>query len=315
MKVKNYAASTRTGYGRELGKFFDYLRSKEITDIKRVTRDILTAYQLLLFEQKEAKGLTTATVAVKIRAVKRFFEHLEASGQVLINPAEYLKEPKIETRLPRAVLTQDEARKILDRPDLGTLIGIRDRAVLEVFYSTGIRLEELINLTIFDCDLQGGLLRVNNGKFAKDRVIPLGKHAVRFLKEYIARVRPHYTKRNKQLRSLFVNRHGRPLSKQAVEIMVRTCAKQAGITKHVTPHVFRHTFATELVRNGADITAVQKMLGHKDLKHTHIYTKVAGLDVKKTHSLYHPRETTRELRAEALPDVRTIRRHYSRERS
>lgn len=310
MKVKNYSPATTKGYSRELKKFFEYIGETGITDIKRVTRDMLNAYHAWLMKSRATGLLTIATVAVKIRAVKRFFEYLEASNQVLVNPAEYLKEPKKENRLPRVVLTREEVRKILDQPNLSAMTGIRDRTVLEVFYSTGIRLEELIKLTIYDCDLQGGMLRVNKGKFAKDRVVPLGKHAVKFLKEYITHVRPHHARNNKQIRTLFISQLGTPLSSQVIEIKVRTYAKQAGVKKKVTPHVFRHTFATELVKNGADITAVQKMLGHSDLSVTHIYMRVAGVEVKKTHRDHHPREKDKAVKEEIAPDIKMIRGHY-----
>ena len=272
------------------------ISKKEISPTSgRSQRDLLQTYQLGITRQKdEGAGYTVATVALKTRAVKRFFEYLEASNHILINPAEYLKEPKKESRLPRAVLSEEEARRVLDQPNLSSMTGIRDRTVLEVFYSTGIRLQEMVNLTIFDCDLQGGLLRVNKGKFAKDRAIPLGKHAVRFLKKYIARVRPLHTQNNRTIRNLFVNHLGNPLSRAIIEIMVRKYAKAAGIQKKVTPHVFRHTFATHLVKNGADITAVQKMLGHSHLRVTQIYTRVAGIEVKRTHQTSHPREKDQE---------------------
>ncbi len=303
MKVRNYAKATLTGYTRYLRQFLDYLRAIDITDLKQVTRDTLTDYQVKLigFRDEGGKGYTIATVSIKIRAIKRFFEYLESSNQILINPAEHIKEPKKETRLPRAVLTEDEARKILDQPNLSTITGIRDRTVLEVFYSTGIRLAELMNITVYDCDLQGGMLRVK-GKFSKDRVVPLGKHAVKFLKEYITRVRPRHTKNNKAVRNIFVNQTGQPLASQTIQQQIRNYAKKAGIKKHVTPHVFRHTFATQLVKNGADIRAVQKMLGHSHLSVTHIYTRVAGVDVKKTHRASHPREKDKSDRDEK-PDM------------
>lgn len=315
LKIKNYSKASISHYTESnLQSFFEYLKESGITDIKRVTRDILNAYQLMLTEHRDretGKGYTTSTISVKIRAVKRFFEYLESSSHILVNPAEYLKEPKKESRLPRVILTGDEVRKLLEQPNLSTMWGIRDRTFLEVFYSTGIRLEELVNLTIFDCDLQGGMLRVNKGKFAKDRVVPLGRHAVRFLKEYITHVRPHYTRANKQIRNLFVSQLGTPLSKQVVEIKVRTYAKKAGIKKKVTPHVLRHTFATELVKNGADITAVQKMLGHSTLSITHIYTRVAGVEVKRTHRDHHPREKDNALKEEITPDIKMVRGHYN----
>jgi integrase/recombinase XerD len=311
MKVKNYSPATMESYGHGLKAFLAHLESLGISDIKSVSRNILDDYQLKLAEN--SKGYTTATLSLKLRSVKRFFEHLEDSGTILVSPAGHLKEPKRIRTLPRCILTRDEARKILDAPNLSTLIGIRDRAVLEVFYSTGIRLEEMMRLTIFDCDLQGGLLRVNKGKFAKDRVVPLGKHAVRFIKEYITKVRPHFTKRvwsTRGDRVLFLNKYGSPLSKQVTAIMVRGHAKAAGINKKVTAHVFRHTFATELVKNGADITAVQRMLGHSDLSVTHIYTRVAGTEVKKTHSQSHPREKDRAEKEEITPDITSVKGHY-----
>jgi integrase/recombinase XerD len=315
LKIKNYSPATIVAYsGRHLLAFFDHLKDNGTTDIKRVSKDLVKDYQQKITEHKEnGKGYTTATISVKIRSLKRFFEYLEESGRLLINPAEYIKEPKKERTLPRSILTQDEAKKILDQPNLSMLTGIRDRAVLEVLYSTGVRREELTKLTIYDCDLQGGLLRVNKGKFAKDRVVPLGKHAVKFLKEYITRVRPQHTRKNKQERHLFISQLGTPLSPQVIAIIVRTYAKKAGIKKRVTPHVFRHTFATELVRNGADITAVQKMLGHASLSVTHIYTRVAGVDVKKTHTQSHPREKDKEQKEEAAPDVRMIKGPYRHE--
>jgi len=312
LKVKSYSPMSIASYSGHLKGLFDYLREKEIADIKRVTRDNLKDYQLKITEHREesGKGYTIATISIKIRAIKRFFEYLEETNQILVNPAEYLKEPEKETRLPRVVLTEDEARKILDQPNLSSMTGIRDRTILEVFYSTGIRLEEMVNLTIFDCDLQGGMLRVNKGKFAKDRVIPLGRHAVRFLKEYITHVRPHHTRENKAIRNLFVNQSGKSLSKIVIEIMVRNYARKAGIPKKVTPHVFRHTFATQLVKNGADITAIQKMLGHSSLKITHIYTKVAGMEVKETHSVHHPREKDKPIKEEITPDIQSIKGSY-----
>jgi integrase/recombinase XerD len=310
MKVKNYSPGTRAGYGRELLRFLEYLREKDISDIRKVTRDLLQTYQLGITRQKDEGIYTVATVALKIRAVKRFFEYLEGSNQILINPAEYLKEPKKESRLPRAVLTEEEARRILDQTNLSSMTGIRDRTIMEVFYSTGLRLEEMVNLSIFDCDLQGGFLRVNKGKFAKDRVIPLGKHPIRFLKEYLARVRPLHNRNDRTMRNLFLNHLGRPFSRVMIEIMVRKYAKAAAIQKKETPHVFRHSFATHLVKNGADITAVQRMLGHSNLRVTQIYARVAGVEVKRTHQASHPRERDTEGKEEKIPQIEMVKGHY-----
>lgn len=186
--------------------------------------------------------------------------------------------------------------------------------MLEVLYSTGIRREEACNLTIYDSDLQGGLLRINKGKGSKDRVVPLGKYAVRFLREYIQKIRPRFTRKNRGNRKLFVNISGGDLSKAMVTLLVRTYARQAKIKKKVSPHTFRHTFATELLRNGADIRAVQKMMGHSDLSVTQIYTRVAGLEVKKTHTKHHPREKEKITKEEFKPKVTRIKGEYKRDR-
>jgi site-specific recombinase XerD len=309
MKVKNYSPASIAVYSLHLPGLFAHLKEQDITDVKSVSRDHLQAYQFRITEHTSArtKGkYSVGTICTKTRAMKRFFKYLEDAGMILINPAEHIKEPKKDTRLPRAILTEDEVRRVLEQPRLGTINGLRARALLEVLYSTGIRLEELMNLTIFDCDLQGGLIRVK-GKFSKDRVVPLGKHAVGFLKEYIMRVRPTQAKKNKAIKNLFLSRFSKPLSKQVIELMVRNYAKKAGIKKKVTPHAFRHTFATELIRNGADITAVRKMLGHSSLSATNIYIRVAGVDVKNTHTMTHPRERDQEPREDVVPDIRNLK--------
>jgi integrase/recombinase XerD len=208
-------------------------------------------------------------------------------------------------------LSVKEVQKILDQPNLGTLTGIRDRTVLELFYSTGIRLNELCNLTVYDADLQGGMLRVNQGKGRKDRVVPIGKHAVRFLREYITKVRPRCTRKNRQIRSLIVDRYGKSISKQVVTILVRTYAREAKIKKKVTAHTFRHPFAPELVKNGANIVAVQKMLGHVSLAPTQEYIRSLGLDLKKAHTKSHPREKDKVKPSAVKPQIKRIREKYA----
>lgn len=189
---------------------------------------------------------------------------------------------------------------------MGTLPGIRDRAILEVFYSTGIRLNELCALTIYDADLAGGMLRINKGKGSKDRVVPLGKHAVKFLREYITKVRPVFTKKNRSNRHLFVDQYGKPISDQVVSIMIRTYSKTSKIKKKVTAHTFRHTFATVLIKNSADIRAVQKMMGHSDIKTTQGYLRSLGIDIKAVHKKTHPRERDKEDTSAARPKIERI---------
>jgi integrase/recombinase XerD len=289
-----------------------FLKSIETGDIRQITKSHIEAYIAGLYEHRtiEGKPYSTGTLCVKVRAVKRLFEYLEAANIVFINPAEAIREPQKQKSLPRNVLTRKEMEKILDQPNLGLMTGIRDRAVLEVFYSTGIRLEELCALTVFDADLQGGMIRVNKGKGQKDRVVPMGRHAVKCLREYITQARPRLTRNNRKTRHLFINCHGNPLSSQVVGIMIRTCARKAGIGKQVTAHCLRHTFATALVKNGADIRAVQKMLGHVDLNTTQQYIRTLGLDIKAEHQKTHPRERDKAVKECTKPQIERIKGRY-----
>jgi len=309
LKVLGCSKATIEAYGEHVKGFLG-----SVADIKAVTRSRLEVYIAGLFDYrtKEGKPYGPGTIGLKVRSLKRFFEFLEKSNVILINPAELIREPGKKNTLPRNVLSAHDIAAVLDQPNLGTMSGIRDRTILDVFYSTGIRLEELCRLTIYDADLQGGMLRVNSGKGKKDRVVPLGKYAVKFLWEYITKVRPHFTKTNRTERRLFVNRLGAPISDQVVGIMVSTHARAAGIKKQVSPHTFRHTFATGLVKNGADIIAVQRMLGHSDLKTTEIYLRSVGIDVKAAHKKSHPREKDREEPGSAKPAIERMRPEYER---
>ncbi|MDY7034875.1 MAG: tyrosine-type recombinase/integrase [Thermodesulfobacteriota bacterium] len=290
-----------------------FLKSMNVPDITQVTTTMIENYIAGLYDYRTEKGepYTIGTICIKVRSIKRFFEFLEKTNIIFIDPAEFITEPqKKQTRI-KETLTPQEARKILDQPNLGTLSGIRDRAVMEMFYSTGIRLNELCTLTIFDADLQGGVVRVK-GKGNKDRVVPIGKHAVRFLREYITRVRPHFTKRARSSRHLFVNYYGNPLSKQVVSIMIRDYRRAAKIKKQVTAHTFRHTFATVLIKNRADIRAVQKMMGHVDLSTTQTYIRSLGIDIKKEHQKAHPRERDKEDIKQATPKLERKKGPYER---
>lgn len=310
LKTLARSADTVEAYSYHVGLYLAGVSK----DIKAVTRGDLEAYIAGLFDHRTKGGnaYATGTIIVKVRSLKRFFEFLESRNIIFINPMEFIQEPQKQKTLPRNILTAKEIQKILDQPNLGTLTGIRERTVLELFYSTGIRLNELCSLTIYDADLQGGMLRINCGKGRKDRVVPLGRHAVRFLREYITKVRPKFTKKNRQGRSLMVDRYGKPLSQQVISIMIRSHAKAAGITKQVTAHTFRHTFASHLVKNGADLVAVQKMLGHADLKTTQGYLRALGLDVKKAHQQSHPREKDKVSPGSIKPRIKSFRPEYER---
>jgi len=307
LSVLNRSPATIEAYTDHTRAFLN-----SVDDIKQITRRDIEDYIAGLYDYKtiDGKPYRIGTICVKVRSIKRFFEFLEKANIVFINPAECITEPKKEKGRIKSTLTRKEANKILDQPNLGTLPGIRDRSILEVFYSTGIRLNELCALTIYDADLTGGMLRINKGKGSKDRVVPMGKHAVRFLREYITKVRPKLTIKNRTCRHLFVNRYGGIISDQVAIVMIRRYVRAAKIKKQVTAHTFRHTFATVLIKNGADITAVQKMMGHSDIKTTQGYLRSLGVDIKAVHKKTHPRERDREDRKR--PKIERIKGPYER---
>ena len=310
LAVLNRSPATIEAYSEHTRHF---LNTMDGADIKQTTAGMIEDYIARLYDHKtiEGKPYKTGTICVKVRSIKRFFEFLEKANIVFINPAEFITEPQKQKGAIKATLAPAEARKMLDQPNLGTLAGIRDRAVLEVFYSSGIRLNELCSLTIYDADLAGAMLRIK-GKGQKERVVPLGRHAVKFLREYITKVRPKLTKKNRACRLLFVNRYGKPVSDQVISIMIRTYVRQSKIKKHVSAHTFRHTFASVLIKNGADIAAVQKMMGHSDLKTTQGYLRSLGIDIKAVHKKTHPREKDKEDRKAAKPIIERKKGPYER---
>ncbi|HIP40415.1 MAG TPA: hypothetical protein EYG88_13755 [Desulfocapsa sulfexigens] len=311
LKILNRSEGTIKAYTMQIKLFLD---QQNPSDLKAITRTNMESWVASLFDhtKEDGKSYTTGTICLKVRSLKRFFEFLEHSNIIFINPMEEIREPKQDKTIPRDILTKPEITKLLDQPNLSTRIGIRDRTVLELFYSTGIRLQELCKLSIFDIDLQGKMVRINQGKGRKDRVVPMGRHAVRFLREYITKIRPKFSKKNRKSRVLFLNQLGNPLSKQVVSIMIRSCVKRSGLTnKNISAHTFRHTFASVLVKNGADVVAVQKMLGHTDLSTTQGYIRTLGVNLKKIHSKSHPREKDKVSRKSIKPDIKSMRAEYA----
>jgi len=292
LKVRRFSKSTLASYQSSLRIFFEYLRSAGLDDVREVSRDSISQYQLWL----KAKPYTDWTKVARVQAVRRFFEHLEKNDTILVNPCAGMVLPKVKNRLPRNVLTPEEAKTLVNWPNTQTKAGIRDKAILEVFYSTGIRLEEMARLTVHDIDCRNGFLRVNKGKCAKDRVVPLGKKACDYVREYLDKVRLEWVKAASQAghekavdeRALWLSckgPHG-PLKSQAIEVMVKGYGRAAGIP--VTPHTWRHTCATHMVADGASVVYVQRLLGHHSLRTTQIYTRTAIPELKETHRQSHP---------------------------
>jgi integrase/recombinase XerD len=305
LTVKNQSRMTVDSYLQSVKQLLAYLVRRGIDDIREVTKDTLRDYQhyLTQYKTKEGNPYTVNTLHVKLRGVLKFFDYLERTKKILYNPALAIRMPDLGQRLPKNIISKDEAKRILDQPNTSTMLGIRDKTILELLYSTGIRLEELYQLTVYDVDYGNGFLRVNKGKFAKDRILPLGSVSCKYLREYIKQVRPWLTRKNKDERVLFIGKCGRRIHKLIIERMVKDYATEAGVKKRVTPHTWRHSFASHLLADGADVIHVQKLLGHSSPDITQIYTKVTPKEIKQTHFKKHPREKDQEQAIEARKGI------------
>jgi integrase/recombinase XerD len=287
LKQRGFTPRTLETYRSKLNRFLDYLSVKQ-KKIPELTIDDLEEYRAALYyEEYRGRPLSLETQSLQLTVIRMFFKFLAAENLILINPAATLELPKHHQTLPRNVLTVREAGKILEAINSDDLADLRDRAILEVFYSTGIRVSELIGLTLTDFDFDQGLLRVE-GKGAKTRMVPVGAMACYYVKQYL-KTRPESSSKT-VFRSL---RQGLPLTRQVVAGICANRALQAGIKKAVTPHTWRHTCATLMLKSGADIRYIQELLGHVSLKTTQIYTRVTVRDLKKVHARCHPREKER----------------------
>lgn len=284
LKTLNYADSTMEQYCRGLERFRDYLQGRGVTDLRTVTKQIMLDYKALIMAGTQAME----TKALAIRPVKRLFEHLTQSNQLLINPAEGIIETHRRGKKIGPTLTQEEVKKLLQQPNMSFRGGIRDRTVMEVLYATAVRRNELLSLEVHDVDLRDGVIHVRKGKGRKQRVVPLGKTAAGYLKEYLEKIRPHYNRKQPKERRLFLDSQGKPMTAAALQTALYTYRRQAGINKSASPHVFRRSCATHMLQEGADIRYIQKLLGHASLATTQQYCKVIPVDIKKTHEETHP---------------------------
>ena len=294
-----YAERTVPEYLAHLRAFFAWLDRQGLT-LTALRRADLQAYQTELFalRKKDGKPYSAGFQVNRLSALKSFFGFLVRRRILLADPTAGLERPRLETRLPRAILTPSEARRLVQAPDTHTPTGLRDRAILETLYGTGIRASELIQLSPFDVDTEEGMLRVVRGKGGKDRNLPLTRVAAQAIQAYLAQGRPKLLAASrtgggiypmKAPRRLFVSPRGGILYRATLERLVRVWAKKAGIKKRVSPHVFRHSVATHLLKRGADIRHIQALLGHACLSTTERYTRVEISDLQAVVRRAHPR--------------------------
>lgn len=284
LKARGYAESTVTCYSNYLDLFRGYLLDRNITDLREVTKQVIGEYH----ERVMMEPIAMESKAIKIRPVKRLFEYLVETHKLLINPADGIVETSRKNRKPGTTLTLDEVKSLMQQPNLSLSTQIRDRAIMEVMYSTGIRINELVSLAVYHIDLKDNALYIRKGKGGKQRVVPIGKKAALYLQEYLVNIRPHYAKKNPKERSLFLTHSGIPITGINIRGFLRKYRIQAGIKKGVSPHTFRRTCATHLLQQGVDVRYIQELLGHTSLKTTQFYTKVMPVEVKETHNKTHP---------------------------
>jgi integrase/recombinase XerD len=303
MRIRNYSDFTVTTQASYLSTFIDWASKRSLARPSDITKPILERYQRHLFYYRKADGKAIAASTQHKAGVclRSWFKWLARNNHILYNPASDLELPKLEKRLPKSVLTQSEAESVMLQPDLNDPIGIRDRAILEVFYSTGIRRSELTDLGVYDIDPDAGTLIVRQGKYKKDRIIPIGDRAIEWTEKYIYDIRPDYvTGRDEGI--LFLSRYGNTMNKEHLSSTVANYFKQAKIHKGGSCHVFRHTLATLMLDNGADIRYIQVMLGHASVKTTEIYTQVSIKRLKAVHNLTHPAQASYIARTQAPDD-------------
>lgn len=279
---KGLSKNTLESYKRDLKQFIAYLRKSEQSKIEEISRQNIVSYLMVLREQ----GKATSTISRSMASIRAFFQFLLRDQKIISDPSIHLETPKIERRLPK-VLSIAEVEELLQAPQSSTAFGQRDRAMLELLYATGIRVSELISLSLEDVHLQMGFVKCL-GKGSKERVIPLGRVAIESLEQYI-QVGRHKLDKKKRSKALFLNHHGNPISRQGFWKIIKKHAKDAGIEKDIMPHTIRHSFATHLLENGADLRSVQEMLGHADISTTQIYTHVTKTRLKDVYSKAHPR--------------------------
>lgn len=277
------SANTRQAYERDLRLFCKTLGFKNSDALVNVNREQITGYMTQLKE----KGLAAATIARKLAAIKAFYRFMTAEGYMDANPAEVVEAGTKGIKLPR-VLSEDEVVRLLTQPDITTAEGFRDRTMLEVLYATGMRVSELINLTLERVDLNMKYI-IAFGKGSKERIVPLGSVAAEFLQQYLEKVRPKLTHAGRNTNIVFLAFGGHELTRQRFWQIIRAYGRKANINKALTPHILRHSFATHLLDNGADLRSVQELLGHSDISTTQIYTHLTNKRLRDIYAKAHPR--------------------------
>jgi len=284
---KGYSHNTLAAYQNDLNQFLVFLQqlpSEQRPDSwNKVTRDHIVSYILDLKEREYA----SSTVARKVAAVKSFFKFMETTGHIKTNPAKDMETPRAEKHLP-ATISAEEIDRLMEAPAGQDPASLRDRAMLELLYATGLRVSELVALNIDDVDLDEGTVRCL-GKGKKERILPIYDRAREVLENYVHNGRPKLLGANKDEPALFLNRRGTRLTRQGLWLIIKRYVQDVGIKENVTPHTLRHSFATHMLKGGADLRSVQQLLGHANISTTQIYTQVTPDRMREVYDETHPR--------------------------
>ncbi|MCF1684972.1 site-specific tyrosine recombinase XerD [Tetragenococcus halophilus] len=280
---RGLSSNTRKSYQRDLEQYLAFLHEKKITDWQNVDRYTIVSF--LQFLQNEKKS--AATLTRMVTSLRRFHQFLRQERYTDHDPMQHIDSPKKTQKLPDT-LSLSEVERLIEAPDTKKVLGIRDRTILEVMYATGLRVSELIGLKLNDLHLAMGLMQTT-GKGDKERIVPLGDMAIHWLETYLEEARPILCQKHPEEEYLFVNGHGTSLSRQGVWKNLKALVLKAGIMKNVTPHTLRHSFATHLLENGADLRTVQELLGHADISTTQIYTHITKKRMAEVYKQYFPR--------------------------
>lgn len=277
---KGLATNTIVAYNNDLINFLKFLKRKGISVLQ------VNQSTLISFISEESKRLSPKSMARSLASIRMFYRFLISEGTIEHNPTSLMSIPKMYQYLPD-VLTRNEVDALLKQPVIHTVLGKRDKAILELLYATGLRVTELTSLKINNINMESGYVRTL-GKGSKERIIPMGSKSIDSIKEYLNSARGELLK-NQRFSNIFLNSRGKPLTRQGIWKIIKNYTLKACINKTVTPHTLRHSFATHLLEGGADLRSVQIMLGHSDIATTQIYTHVARERLKMIHEKYHPR--------------------------
>jgi len=289
MGIRGYSPRTIARYRVSLALFADWAAARGVERPRDVTRGMVERYQRHLLGHRQANGrpLTARSQVARLVALRQWFVWLARTHRVFLNPTADLELPRVPRWQPRSGMTVGEVEEVMAQPDLDTITGLRDRTILEVFYSTGVRASELADLAVADLDVPRGVMAVRHGKGNKPRMVPIAERATAWCEKYLLDSRPQLAVPPDEGR-LFLSDRGRPFSAKTLTAMARRYLDAAGITRPGACHLFRHTAATLMLEGGADVRYIQEFLGHADLNTTQLYTHVTITALKAVHERSHP---------------------------